>query len=73
MKDATYLKRIQIKIDEDGAGLFHATSPDLEGFLVSERTMEALDAEIPKAIQAMYAENEMRVSAMRAEDFASKH
>jgi len=39
MKDATYLKRIQIKIDEDGAGLFHATSPDLEGFLVSERTM----------------------------------
>ena len=36
------------------------------------QTMEALDAEIPKAIQAMYAENEMRVSVMRAVDFASK-
>lgn len=44
--------RIQIKEDD---GLFFATSSDLKGLLVAERTLDAVQREIPKSIVALYA------------------
>jgi hypothetical protein len=46
---------VRVKIEESKVGLFYATSPDLGGLLVSERTIDALDEAIPKAIAELYA------------------
>ena len=41
---------VRVKIEEGRTGLFFATSPDLPGLLVAERTMDALDEAIPRVI-----------------------
>ena len=46
---------IRIKIEEGRTGLFFATSPDLQGLLVAERTIDELDEAIPEAIAELYA------------------
>jgi len=56
MTDATTRPRIVRLVREKGnAGLYYATSPDLEGLLVAAPTVDELDREIPKAIRDLYA------------------
>jgi len=40
----------QIIVEEGRAGLFYATSPDVPGLLVAEKTREACEAGVPKAL-----------------------
>jgi hypothetical protein len=47
---------IRIKITEGKSGLFFATSPDLPGLLVEERTMDALEEAIPQVIANLLLE-----------------
>lgn len=47
-------KVVRIRIEEDKAGLFYATSPELRGLLVAKPTMDELRADIPRAIREMY-------------------
>ncbi len=44
---------VTVKKEQGKAGLFYATSPDLKGLLVAEKTLEALEKAIPKAIKAL--------------------
>jgi hypothetical protein len=49
-------KIVHVKIEAaDQVGLFYATSPDLKGLLVAEKTKEELDRAIPCAIADLYA------------------
>ena len=57
--------RIQIKEDD---GLFLATSTDLKGLLAAEKTLDALQREIPKSIVALYAACGVEVVATMIED-----
>ena len=45
---------LRIKYATGKSGLIFATSPDLPGLLVAERTMEALEKSIPKAIADLH-------------------
>jgi len=47
-------RTVRVKIEEGKSGLFFATSPDLKGLLVAERTVDVLYAQIPKAIENLY-------------------
>jgi hypothetical protein len=47
---------VRIKIEEGKSGLFFATSPDLPGLLVEERTMDALEEAIPQVITNLLLE-----------------
>ena len=51
---------IRIRIEEFEDGLFCATSQDVPGLVVIEPNIEALAAEIPKVIAALYQANEGR-------------
>ena len=56
MTDATMRPRIvRVEREKGKAGLLYATSPDLKGFLVAEKTSEALEKAIPLAIKDLYA------------------
>jgi hypothetical protein len=48
-------KIVHIQVEADKSGLLFATSADLKGLLVAERTREELEAAIPAAITALYA------------------
>ncbi|HEV2561128.1 MAG TPA: hypothetical protein VGT78_03215 [Rhizomicrobium sp.] len=60
-------KIVRIRIEEDD-GLFLATSPDLKGLLAAEKTLDALQREIPKSIVALYAACGVKVVATMIED-----
>jgi hypothetical protein len=69
MSDATLKARIVRIIREKGkAGLFYATSPDLEGLLVAEATIDALQTAIPNAIREMYAASGVEVVVSPVDD-----
>jgi hypothetical protein len=59
---------IRIKIEEGRTGLFFATSPDLQGLLVAERTIDELDEAIPEAIAELYAASGVKVVVTKAKD-----
>jgi hypothetical protein len=62
MSEATMRARIvRINREKGKAGLFYATSPDLNGLLVAEATADALQKAIPKAIRDMYAASGVEV------------
>lgn len=46
---------VRIEFERGEAGLIFAVSPDLRGLLVAERTMEEVEAAIPRAIADLYA------------------
>jgi hypothetical protein len=48
-------KIVRVKFDQGASGAYFATSPDLKGLLVSKMTMNAVQAEIPRAITELYA------------------
>jgi predicted RNase H-like HicB family nuclease len=45
---------IRVSVEEGDAGLFYATSPDLRGLLVAAPTVDALESEVPSAIEAIF-------------------
>lgn len=47
-------KLVRVRREEGKTGLFYASSPDLQGLLVAEPTLDALDRAIPGAIQNLY-------------------
>jgi hypothetical protein len=56
MSDATMKARIvHITCEQGKAGLLYASSPDLRGLLVAERSVDAVRQAIPKAIRDLYA------------------
>ena len=61
-------KIVRVKVEHDDVGLFFATSPDLQGLLVAESTLEALDEAIPAAVKALYAACGLDVIVSRADD-----
>jgi hypothetical protein len=61
-------KILRVKVEQDDVGLFFATSPDLQGLLVAEPTLEALDKAIPAAVKALYAACGLDVVVSKAED-----
>jgi hypothetical protein len=65
----TELARIvKVRIEEGRNGLFYATSPDLEGLLVAEPTMDDLDRAVPEAIAAIYAASGSSMVVTKAEE-----
>ena len=52
---------VRINREKGKAGLFYATSPDLNGLLVAEATVDALQKAIPGAIRDMYAASGVEV------------
>ena len=60
-------KIVRIRIEEDD-GLFIATSVDLKGLLVAQKTLDALQREIPKNIVSLYAACGVEVVATMIED-----
>jgi hypothetical protein len=59
---------VRVKLEKGDAGLLFATSPDLKGFLVAERTEDALARAIPVAIAELYEACGMQVIVTRADD-----
>lgn len=59
---------IHIKIEEGKTGLFYATSPDLKGLLVAERTIPALLENIPKCITNLFMAKGVEVIVTNIED-----
>ena len=56
MTDASpQAKLVRIKVEVGRTGLYYATSPDLTGLLVAERTLAAVQQAIPGAIKDLYA------------------
>jgi hypothetical protein len=58
--------RVQFEVTETGR--IFATSPDLHGLLVSERTMDALEPKIDEAIVGLYAACGVKVMVTKIED-----
>ncbi len=46
---------VRVRVRQGEAGLLFATSPDLRGLLVAERTAEELEVAIPQAVTDLYA------------------
>lgn len=61
-------KIIHVEYKQGKSGLIFATSPDLKGLLVSERTMAALEASIPAAIVDLYAACGVQVVVTKVEE-----
>jgi hypothetical protein len=61
-------KLIRVKIEKGDTGLFYATSPELRGLLVAKRTVEEVEADIPRAIGELYAVAGAPVAVIRLED-----
>lgn len=59
---------VHVERDQGKAGLFYATSSDLKGFIVAEKTREALEAAIPQAIKRLYAAHGVEVIVSPAEE-----
>lgn len=55
---------IRVRIEEGELGLLYATSPDLSGFLAAAPDRDALFAEIPKVIEAMFKVRGIDVEAL---------
>jgi hypothetical protein len=69
MTDATMRPRIvRVEREKGKAGLFYATSPDLKGFLVAEKTREALEGAITQAIKDLYAAHGVEVIVSPADE-----
>jgi hypothetical protein len=51
--------KIRIHRERGKAGLFYATSPDLKGLLVAEKTAEDLEKAIPRAIKDLQAARQL--------------
>ncbi len=63
---------VRVDIDEDDDDLLFATSLDLPGLFVAAADIEALRAEIPKVIRALYqAEHGHDVTVVRAATLAA--
>jgi len=60
-------KIVRVEFKKGKSGLIFASSPDLKGLLVSERTMEALDNTISAAITDLYAACGLKVLVTKAE------
>ena len=59
-------KQVEIIVEKDESGLFHATSADVLGLYVCHRDKEAIRADIPAVIEALCISNlgiEVRVDA----------
>ena len=65
---STRAKIIRVKIEEGRTRLFFATSPDMKGFLVAEKTLEKMETAIPEAIRDLYAACDMDVVVSRLEN-----
>jgi hypothetical protein len=61
-------KIIRVKIEEGRTGLFFATSPDMKGLLVAEKTLEKMETAVPEAIRDLYAACDMEVVVSRLEN-----
>src|SRR5690348_17313544 len=59
---------VHVVREEGKTGLFYASSPDLKGLLVAERTLDALDRAIPQAIADLYAACGEEVFVARLDD-----
>lgn len=46
---------MKICIEQDKAGLYYATSPQVPGLLVAKRTLEEVEADLPRAIGEIIA------------------
>ena len=66
MMDAPRAFIVHVKIDEGRAGLLYATSPELPGLLVAERSRDALLEEIPLVIEALFREQGKTVRVIEA-------
>jgi hypothetical protein len=64
----TKAKVVHIKIEEGKTGLFYATSPDMKGLLVAERTIDELEDSIPRIITDMYAARDADVVVARIDE-----
>ena len=63
-------KIVRVKIEADKTGLYFATSPDLKGLFVAERTIEELERSITKAVTDLYAACGVKVVVSKAGDGA---
>ncbi len=61
-------KIIRVKIEEDDAGLWLATSPDMHGLLVAASSLERMETAVPEAIRNMYLACDVDVLVSRLED-----
>jgi hypothetical protein len=61
MTASTKPKIVRIKIERGDTGLMYATSPDLKGLFVADRTLEDVERAIPKTIAAIFAARGIRV------------
>jgi hypothetical protein len=59
---------VRVEREQGKAGLFYATSPDLKGFMVAEKTREALEKAIPQAIKDLYLAHGIDVIVSPAEE-----
>src|SRR4051812_32996180 len=64
----TKAKIVRVKVEEGKTGLFYATSPDLNGLLVAEPTLDALEEVFPGAISALYAARGTHMVVTKAGD-----
>lgn len=60
-------KIVRVFVERGQEGLFYATSPDLKGLLVAEKTVDALWESVPATIKAMYAACDVNVEVCEAE------
>jgi hypothetical protein len=65
-------KVFRVEIKQGESGLIFATSPDLRGLLVAERTMEDLMREIPLSIAAIVKAQGDDAQIIEAEDLAGE-
>jgi hypothetical protein len=61
-------KIVRVKLELGEAGLWFATSPDLKGLLVAERSREEAEEVVPVAIRDMYAACDLDVVVTRLDD-----
>jgi hypothetical protein len=61
-------KIVRVEYKKGQSGLIFATSPDLKGLLVSERTIGELDKSIPDAITDLYAACGEKVFVTRVDE-----
>ena len=59
---------VRVRTEEGRTGLFYATSPDLQGLLVAEPTLDALEDAIPLAIADLFLAQGRRVVVTKVED-----
>lgn len=62
---ATNTETIRVEVKTRESGTLFATSPDLRGLLVAEKTREALEAAIPAAVAAHYEYRGLKVEVTK--------